>query len=181
MIDNSRRKININSFWAISKLIFGSKNSFWNISSRTTRFAHVCNAPNPKFGEVSLNSFLFFRQKNCYPAPSRSRREAEGPRYILYTENLNGPTAGTRVRDSDGTIFSLPSRGERMNAGRLSGADELRALNEGRIWPHANFSGTGTNPGYFRMRPDTSGCVGILNSSKFRRILAKFRQHLGKI
>jgi len=28
--------------------------------------------------------------------------------YILYTENLNGPTAGTRVRDSDGTIFSLP-------------------------------------------------------------------------
>ena len=28
--------------------------------------------------------------------------------YILFTENLDGPTAGTRVRDSDGTIFSLP-------------------------------------------------------------------------
>lgn len=28
--------------------------------------------------------------------------------YILYTENLNGPTAGTRVRDDDGTVFSLP-------------------------------------------------------------------------
>ena len=28
--------------------------------------------------------------------------------YILYTENLDGPTAGTRVKDSDGTIFSLP-------------------------------------------------------------------------
>lgn len=28
--------------------------------------------------------------------------------YILYTENLNGPTAGTRVRDEDGTVYSLP-------------------------------------------------------------------------
>ena len=28
--------------------------------------------------------------------------------YILYTENLNGPTAGTRVRDDDGPVFSLP-------------------------------------------------------------------------
>ena len=28
--------------------------------------------------------------------------------YILYAENLDGPTAGTRVKDSDGSVFSLP-------------------------------------------------------------------------
>ena len=28
--------------------------------------------------------------------------------YILYTENLDGPTAGTRVKDDDGTSISLP-------------------------------------------------------------------------
>ena len=35
-------------------------------------------------------------------------------------------------------------------------------------------------PDASRMRPDASGCVGILNSSKFRRILVKFRQYLTK-
>ena len=35
-------------------------------------------------------------------------------------------------------------------------------------------------PDASRILPDASGCVGILNSGKFRRILAKFRQILGK-
>ena len=36
-------------------------------------------------------------------------------------------------------------------------------------------------PDASRIRQDASGCVGILNSSKFRRILAKFRKNLVKI
>ena len=72
-------------------------------------------------------------------------------------------------------------------------------------WPIADSGGTGMNSGYFRMRRDASGCVGILNSGKFlltensefwledlfeksdmemetwERLEAKFRQKLGNI
>ena len=74
---------------------------------------------------------------------------------------------------------------EVAESGRGNGRAQLRALKEGRPWPNADFGGTGTDSGcfpdasgYFRMRP---GCVGILNSRKSQRIMAKFRQICGKI
>ena len=36
--------------------------------------------------------------------------------YILYTENLDGPTAGTRVKDDDGTSISPPNNGWNCSA-----------------------------------------------------------------
>ena len=81
---------------------------------------------------------------------------------------------------TDAQLFDLLKKSRRA-AGGASGRDaRLRALEE-------RGSGAGQNAddsaelvpipdasGCVRMRP---GCVGILNSSEFRRILAKFRQN----
>ena len=52
---------------------------------------------------------------------------------------------------------------------------------------HANFSGAGTNPGYFRILPDASGCVRMRRDFEFQQISAnsgkipaKFGQNLAK-
>ena len=80
-------------------------------------------------------------------------------------------------------------------SGRL-GRAQLRALQEGRIWPHADFGGTGTNSGCVGMRRDASwmrpgcvldasGCVGMRRDFDFRHKMrqnsGKFRQHWGNI
>ena len=49
--------------------------------------------------------------------------------YILYTENLDGPTAGTRVKDEDGTIFSLPCIAGEGNIIRSGESDPSRTCN----------------------------------------------------
>ena len=66
------------------------------------------------------------------------------------------------------------SRGERPVEGRA----ELRALKEVRHWPNADERAELIPiPDASRMRP---GCVRILKSGKFRRILAENRQNLSK-
>ena len=52
--------------------------------------------------------------------------------------------------------ISVSGRGERPVEGRDA---ELRALISRVHWPNADSGGTGTDSGYFRMRP---GCVRIL-------------------
>merc|ERR1712185_255006 len=53
--------------------------------------------------------------------------------YILYTENLDGPTAGTRVKDEDGTIFSLPCIAGEGNIIRSGESDESAFFHSGPL------------------------------------------------
>ena len=53
--------------------------------------------------------------------------------YILYTENLDGPTAGTRVRDADGTIFSLPCIAGEGNIIRSGESDDNAFFHSGPL------------------------------------------------
>ena len=79
-----------------------------------------------------------------------------------------------------------PQSGNRFRLRLRCERAELRARKEGRAWPNADdsaerqyrFRMRPDAPGCVRMRPDASGCVGILNSSKFRRILAQYEENL---
>ena len=53
--------------------------------------------------------------------------------YILFTENLDGPTAGTRVRDADGTIFSLPCIAGEGNIIRSGESDQNAFFHSGPL------------------------------------------------
>ena len=53
--------------------------------------------------------------------------------YILYTENLDGPTAGTRVKDEDGTIFSLPCIAGEGNIIRSGESDDNAFFHSGPL------------------------------------------------
>ena len=53
--------------------------------------------------------------------------------YILYTENLDGPTAGTRVKDDDGTSVSLPCVAGEGNVIRSGESDGDAFLHSGPL------------------------------------------------
>ena len=85
-----------------------------------------------------------------------------------------GPRPRRRLRRPLGHITNLIHRGRGERPARPSAAARKKRV----YWPNADFGRTGTDSGCVGMRPDTFGCVWILNSSKFWRILAKFRQKL---
>ena len=69
---------------------------------------------------------------------------------------------------ADVAVSRRAERGRRFQA---CGRAQLRALKDGRAWPNADDSAELVPiPDASRMRRDASGCVGILNCGKFRRI-----------